>query len=190
MAQRLDIGPGWVALMCLLYYVNPAGVFWSFFLAAACHEFGHAAALTLLGVRIDGLRLRLDGAVLRTGPMDYRRELICALAGPAANLAAWAVRRQLPMFAVISLCLAVFNLLPVWPLDGGRVLRAALLLHFRESFARNAAAVVGVVTCALLMGAAFWMSAGLHGGLWPILAAAILLLRSCMASLDECKNRL
>ena len=173
----LDVGPGWVAMMCALYYVNPAGCFLPFCAAEVVHELGHILALRILGVPIHRLRLNLSGAVLDTGSMDYRREVVCALAGPAANLLLVPLGRWMPMFSVLCLCLAVFNLLPIVPLDGGRALQAALLMHFPQERSDRMIGRISAMVGVLVAGVAFWLSVGLHGGLWPILVAALTLLR-------------
>ncbi len=186
----LDIGPGWAALMCALYYVNPMGCFWPFCAAALCHELGHAAALRACGVPLRQLRLNFGGAVLETGEMSYRQEMLCALAGPAVNLLLLPLGRQFPLFATLSLCLAVFNLLPVAPLDGGRALRAALLMHLETTAVRRvmtaAAAVCGIGLAILSL----WVSVGLGGGLWPVLVAALTLLRVGLSIAEEQRNQL
>jgi len=186
MARRLDVGPGWAAMMGLLFYLCPDRVFGAFLAAAVCHELGHAAVLVLLGVRLDGLRLRLGGAELVTGPMDYRRELLCALAGPAAGLAALLARRRFPAFALFSLALTAYNLLPLWPLDGGRALRAALLLTLPEQTARRISALAGIAACLALAAGALYLSIRLHAGLWPVLLAAL----SCLRAAPPWKNGL
>ncbi|MCI8526459.1 MAG: hypothetical protein HFF17_11215 [Oscillospiraceae bacterium] len=186
----LDIGPGWVAMMCALYYLNPMHSFWPFCAAMACHELGHAAALALTGVPIRQLRLNLGGAVLETGEMDYRREILCALAGPLTNVCLVPLGRWFPMFATLSLCLAVFNLLPVSPLDGGRALRAWILLRRGPAAARRVMTVAAVVCGAGLAGLSIWVSAGLGGGLWPVLVAALTLLRVGLGVAEDAKKPL
>lgn len=173
----LDVGPGWVAMMCALYYLNPMGCFWPFCAAMACHELGHAAALALTGVPIRQLRLNVGGAVLETGEMDYRREVLCALAGPITNLILTPLGRWFPMFASLSLGLALFNLLPVSPLDGGRALRAAVLLRWGPAAARRVMLIAAIVCGAGLIALSLWVSVGLGGGLWPVLVAGLTLLR-------------
>ena len=123
----LRIEPGLVALLCAWFYFDPAGTFLPFVCAAALHEAGHLAMLLWLRQPVHSLCLGLQGAVLRTGPLRYRDELLAAAAGPAMNLALLlAFSRTLPRFALVNFCLLAYNLLPFYPLDGGRLLRAVL----------------------------------------------------------------
>lgn len=183
--RHLKLEPGWVLLLCALYYFDPMGVFWPFVAAVFCHELGHAVALWVMGVPILQLRLELAGAALVTAPMDYRSEILCALAGPAANLLLLTLRHRFPTFAMLSLLLAAFNLLPVFPLDGGRILRAGLLLRCDERTVTIVMRCVAIACGAVLLLAALWLSVWLRGGMWPVLAAAALLLRMGLCQRQE-----
>ncbi len=185
----VDVGPGWVLLMAGLYYVNPLGCFWPLTAAMACHELGHCLALAACGVPVRRLRLELGGAVLETGPMDYRSERICALAGPAMNLLLLPLGRRFPAFGVMCLVLAAFNLLPLLPLDGGRALAAALLPRLGQVRTRRVLGAAAAVCAAGLAGAALYAATALGGGPWPVLAAGLALLRTgfALARKDHCK---
>ena len=171
----LHIDPGWLVLMALLWYWDPLGCFYPFCAAMALHELGHLAALSLLRVPVRRMRLDLSGAVLETGATDYRRELVCALAGPAANCLGLVFWDVFPLFARCCLLLGAFNLLPLPPLDGGKALRAFLLLRCNTTTAFAALMAVTWVTAAALMLWALCLTA--DHGLWPVAAAGLALLR-------------
>ena len=159
--RRVEIRPAAAAGLALLTALDPAGLCLPFLLAAALHEGGHLLCLRLCRVPLVRLRIGLLGAVLETGARSRREELCCAAAGPAVNLAlGLLLGRIAPVFAWLNLLLALWNLLPVFPLDGGRVLSALL--------PRAAAAVEAAVLAALFLAAAV-LTAVLHCGLWPAL---------------------
>jgi Zn-dependent protease len=103
------------------------------------HELGHSLTARHFGVHVSHITLWPLGGVAWMGelPRDSRIEGLVALAGPAVNLALAALASPLLLssgtlylvaerFVLINLMLGGFNLLPAFPMDGGRVLRAYL----------------------------------------------------------------
>lgn len=100
------------------------------------HELGHALAAKGVGIQTRSITLHPLGglAALDREPRTPTEELIVSLAGPAVNavlavagLALWTTGLQAALWvAVINAGMGLFNLLPAFPMDGGRVLRAAL----------------------------------------------------------------
>ena len=184
----LKISPGWVVVMCALYYVDPMGYFGPFIAAMVFHEVGHCLALWICRVPIQSIQLNLTGAALETETMEYHKEIFCALAGPAASLLLTGTAPWYPNLAVISLCLAIFNLLPVPPLDGGRALRAILLLHWDTVTVTKILTILCVLCAVMLMMLSIWASVYLQGGFWPVLVAALLLCRVGLCVAEDQKN--
>ena len=115
-------GGVWIVLG-LAVLLLPLRVLLGIILAAAVHELGHLAAMYFLGVPVLGINLYPGGARIEAGPMVPVEEILCALAGPvvgAMTIFAW---KWFPELAVAGLVQTVFNLIPIYPLDGGRVAR-------------------------------------------------------------------
>ena len=144
--KRLEVRPAFVALVCLLFYISPLRVFLPFLTMALLHELGHLAALAMLGVEVKRIRLGALGTTIETGALPPVQEIVCALAGPAVNLLCfWALKERFFGAALFSLLFGCYNLLPVYPLDGGRALRALLCLWLPARVATGIEIAVAIV---------------------------------------------
>jgi Zn-dependent protease/CBS domain-containing protein len=136
------------------------------FVCVVLHEFGHVFAARAYGIRTSDVTLLPIGGVasLERMPEKPGQEIVVALAGPAVNLViavALAVvlgagfdlsqmaqldeaRSSLTgRVAAANLMLCVFNLIPAFPMDGGRVLRALLAVRLGYTRATRVAATIG-----------------------------------------------
>ena len=130
------------------------------------HEFGHVTAARVFGIRTPDITLYPIGGVARLERMPEKpvQELIVALAGPAVNVVIAGGlflllgagvglggikslgdpgTALLARLAAVNIFLVVFNLIPAFPMDGGRVLRAVLALRMGFLPATRNAARVG-----------------------------------------------
>lgn len=177
MKRRLDLTPGFPAFLAAVWYFDSCGIFWPFLAAMTVHELAHAAVLLLLGGRIKSVRLSFAQVELRTGLLSDRTELWSTAAGPGINLlCGWLFRRWMPAFAAVSLLLALFNLLPVWPLDGGRLLRTLLRMRWGAAGV-NASQTLGLLFGLGLLGGAVFAARRWDAGVWPAVTAGALLVR-------------
>ena len=175
--RRLDLTPGFPAFLAAVWYFDSCGIFWPFLAAMTVHELAHAAVLLLLGGRIESVRLSFAQVELRTGLLGDRTELWSTAAGPGINLlCGWLFRRWMPAFAAVSLLLALFNLLPVWPLDGGRLLRTLLRMRWGAAGV-NASQTLGLLFGLGLLAGAVFAARRWDAGVWPAVTAGALLVR-------------
>jgi Zn-dependent protease/CBS domain-containing protein len=176
----------------------PSGVYWftaawlaALFLATlVAHELAHALTAQHFGITVASVTLWALGGVstLDDQPRHPRAELLTALAGPAASLVAAAlfglatipaaitgselVHAGLTWLAAANVALAIFNLLPGAPLDGGRVLSATLWWAGRDrDAARHTAAQAGGVLGLLLVATGVLLVLGFASfeGLWLVI---------------------
>jgi Zn-dependent protease len=137
------------------------------FACVVAHEYGHALMARRYGIRTPDITLLPIGGMARLERMPEKpqQEIAVALAGPAVNVLIWAVLmlflggRLAPVedmlspdggiagflsrLATVNLFLAVFNMLPAFPMDGGRVLRAILATRMNRVRATDIAAGAG-----------------------------------------------
>lgn len=143
-----------------------AGFILSLFGCVLLHEMGHSLAARRFGIRTRDITLLPIGGMARLerNPDDPAQELVVAMAGPAVNLFLasllyFAVQASgnfqpivslsltegpfLERLMLVNVMLALFNMVPAFPMDGGRVLRAVLASHLDYSRATHMAAGLG-----------------------------------------------
>lgn len=170
-----------------------------FFGSVVVHEFAHALVARRFKMSVSSITLFLLGGVasLTREPPSAKAEFSMAIAGPATSLAIGAVALALsqlvtdsldrvpslqPVEAVagylgyVNVAVAVFNLIPGFPLDGGRVLRSIIwgVRRDRATATRIAARGGQVVAALFAIWAAYRVFTGDTGGLWMGLIAYFL----------------
>jgi Zn-dependent protease len=168
----------------ILAVVGALGLFFSI----VFHEFWHSAVARKMGVSIRGITLFVFGGVaeMEEDPKTPKSEFWIAIAGPLASLflalvfyllmglagkmdLAPGITGVFMYLALINLILAIFNLIPAFPMDGGRILRA-ILWHLKKDlpWATRTAANMGSIFGFVLMGLGLLniFTGNLVGGLW------------------------
>ncbi len=167
------------------------------FLSIVWHELCHSLVARRYGLAMRGITLFLFGGIaeMHEEPASPKAEFLMALAGPASSIllgivmiglgfAAAAANASIAVIAVlkwlglINIVLAIFNLVPGFPLDGGRVLRS-IIWHFKKDLraATKIASDIGAGFGALLIGLGILLllaGGDVVGGLWWILIGMFL----------------
>ena len=175
------VSPGFLLLAASLYFLGGGGALTAFLSAALAHELGHLLMMLLTGAAVKGIRVTACGPVIEYGGLlTARQEMGILAAGPAAGLlfACGCFLADTAYFeyaGAIALLATLFNLLPVIPMDGGRLLQ--LLLE--ETMPASGAAVVLRVCgslCAvgvILTGVYIRSAAAAAIGIWMVLLANV-----------------
>jgi Zn-dependent protease/CBS domain-containing protein len=170
--------PGWPAVA---YLALGAGISVLFFVSVLAHELSHALIARRFGIQVRDITLFIFGgaATLEGEAKTPREEALIALAGPVCSIVLGAVlvggslvigQRHVADIAAglgfLNVSLALFNLIPAFPMDGGRVLRAVLWRIRGDQFAatRGAAVVGRLFGYALITFGVWWAFTGEPNG--------------------------
>jgi Zn-dependent protease/CBS domain-containing protein len=174
--------PGWGTA---IYWLVAAATALLFFASVLAHELSHALVARRFGVKTTSITLFIFGgaAAMESEPKSPRDEALIAAAGPISSLLLGGLLVLIDLFvgqpevsalvgwlAVINLGLGVFNLIPGFPMDGGRILRAILwrIRGDRYKATRNAASIGQLVGYAIIAFGVLlaFQRGGLVTGIW------------------------
>jgi len=151
----------WFLLLLPLTGFN-INLFVSAFIAILVHEMAHAFVANRYHYRVYGINVGLfAGSASIDTNMAQRDSISINAAGPISNLLLFGiatfaqyfvVNDFITMFASINLILFIFNILPIYPMDGGHILKDFLMLNMRDRWkGARIAAIVSLVTASLLL---------------------------------------
>ncbi|MBI2930581.1 MAG: M50 family metallopeptidase [Planctomycetes bacterium] len=148
------------------------------FLIVLMHEFGHALACRQVGGRADQIVLWPLGGVAYVNPPPRPGAMLWSIAaGPLVNVALCPILGSLWIAAgamewadtlpnayaflgdifIVNLIVLIFNVLPIYPLDGGQILRSLLWFAVGRAYSLMAAAAVGILGALGLIGLTLWI---------------------------------
>ena len=151
----------WFLLLLPLTGFN-INLFISAFIAILVHEMAHAFVANRYNYRVYGINVGLfAGSASIDSNMAQRDSIPITAAGPISNLLLFAIATLaqyfvvndfITMFASINLILFIFNILPIYPMDGGHILKDFLMLNMRDRWkGARIAAIVSLITASLLL---------------------------------------
>lgn len=146
-AFNICFSPQFCVFAAAVLFLVPLPWVIGWFAAVVIHEVFHCIALFLCGKTVYGICVGIDGAKIFAEDLNWGQTVLCALAGPAGGLMLILAVEVFPQLAVCGLLQSVYNLVPVFPLDGGRAFQGAMHLLFQEEIAGKLCTVVEILTC-------------------------------------------
>ena len=206
----------WAWFIAIIYFVDQAKGYsspvWSvleclsLFAIVLMHEFGHQLACRQVGGRTNEIILwPLGGVAYVTPPQRPGAQLWSIAAGPLVNVILFPIlsvpillggqmepsdlSKFLNNIWFINLVLLIFNLLPIYPLDGGQILRSLLWFVFGRANSLLAASIIGFIGVALLIMLAvvsLFVPGGTTQGIWLGILCIFILL-NCWGGLTQAR---
>lgn len=134
--NALKVKPGLTFLLVIAIYTVPLKWLAGWMSAIVIHELSHILAIKAMGIKIKRIGFGISGAIIETEPMKRCQEMLSALAGPVIGFSPVFAGRYWPCLALCAFVQSVYNLLPIYPLDGGRALRCIACIAFGENKGR------------------------------------------------------
>lgn len=173
----LDLAPGVCIWLALAMLVVPLRWLLSWLLAAAVHELFHYAMILLTGGCVRHIRIGAFGAEMEARLNTWAGEVLCAAAGPCGGLCLLLLARWMPRLALCGFVQSVYNLIPVYPLDGGRVL-GGLIHRLAPGRAERIIKWTETAVLCLIGGVCVYAVVFLELGILPVILAASVILRT------------
>ena len=144
----VDVAPGFYIVAACALLILPVRLVISWLIAAVIHEIAH---ILFLKNHIVGIRILPTGALLQTIPLTAAQECKAALIGPVASLLLCLLFRIFPLVAFCGFIQFIFNILPVYPLDGGRSLYCVIKHRFGQKTACITMRYISMLLFAVLL---------------------------------------
>ena len=155
--------------------------------AAAVHELSHYLTLKACGVKVYSCLVGPLGAVIETETMKWWQEFLSTLAGPVGGGILIFAAKHFPHAAICAFFHSAYNLLPMYPLDGGRLLRCTAAAIFTPRITMVLSESVTCIVLIMILVATVYFSFVLKLGYIGVIAAVALLAKTTIIKLS-CKE--
>ncbi len=168
----IEVDGALLIMLALMLLLLPLKWVLAVVLAVLVHETFHAAAICLLSGRIYSLHFGIGGARMDMDMLPPGKELLAAMAGPLGSGLLILLAPVLPRTAICGLVHCAYNLFPLFPLDGGRIL--SNLIHLLLPGQRGEWLFAGIQRLLHFGLLALCCFFGLHWGILPVAAFLVL----------------
>ncbi len=182
-SKRTTISSGAYFILALMLLLAPLRWVIATLLAAVIHELGHYGAVLLCKGQVRNVKMGIFHSEMEITALTDWQELFCIIAGPLFGGLLLFLSPWMPLVAVCAWIQTLYNILPIYPLDGGRLLRCmARMLHVNNNRVR---AIEGV---AIVLLAVLLIVLGLSLGRSAFLLGCVLLSKAFSGKIP-CKHR-
>lgn len=182
----IHLQPSAYLMAAVLVLLFPADWLLAVVLASVIHELGHLLVIYATGGHADSITIGAFGAKIYTRFPQRWKEFLCAAAGPAASILLVSLCHTFPKLAFCAAIQGMFNLIPVYPMDGGRMLHCLLQWLCPRKSERVFRIAERTILCGLFV-LALALMFRLKNGLLPVLVCAIVLSRLLLTKIP-CKS--
>ena len=173
----MTISPQFCIFMTVLLLAVPLPWVTGWLAAAAVHELFHCLALLACGKQIDHIALGVSGARIDTKSLTDGLSIFCSLAGPVGGLLLLCVANIFPRLALCAFVQSCYNLLPVYPLDGGRALCGFASIILPDKTSRRLCRIIEIVVVTGILFFCTFAAVVWRLGVLPLLFSALFILR-------------
>ncbi|MBR7091365.1 MAG: site-2 protease family protein [Clostridia bacterium] len=164
MDVKFSVSPLFVVLVCVLIYMGYFEILLCYLITIFLHEGAHAYVASKLGYKLNNIHIMPHGVSIGGANVyfSHRDEIYIAMAGPILNIilcvvgvAMWWV---IPMsytvteyFVWANIGVALVNVLPIFPLDGGRIMLGLLSTKYRRKTAQKVMQIIGIILSSMIL---------------------------------------
>lgn len=185
-SERLVFQTGFFIILSLSLLIIPFRWVVGWVTAVFFHEFCHYIALRLYRIPVLMITVRAFGADMQTGPMTPWQECVCALSGPLGSLLLLFFLRLFPYVSLCAFVQSIFNLIPTYPMDGGRVLKCICVGLMGEGRGVRFSRAISLIFSIFLISFFLLISLQYQLGVMPMLVAVLIIIRTIKI---PCKER-
>ena len=146
--------------------------------AVLIHELSHYIALKSFGIHVFRICVGMNGVIMETEEICDLKMFLCAMAGPIGGASLMVLLHLAPRIALCSMLLSAYNLLPIYPLDGGRAIRGLVQRFFTPNTAQRIVRIIEYSAIIVVTGVCIYVCVNFQLGLLPVICAVWLILRN------------
>ena len=172
----ITVYPEVYGVICLVLMLLPLKLVIAWGLSVFFHELSHWIAIKLTGGHVSRICIKFSGIQMFTSPLSNFQELVCAAAGPIGSLLLFVLcYKYVPLLGVFSLIHSLYNFIPLFPLDGGRIIHSLIAIVFKGHYLNEFSNAFDCTVSALLIIAVIFATFRFTIGPIPLIMVIIMI---------------